>query len=90
MGSSGSFGFACVNLGEPLGRRVHSGSRGFAWSNLGVFGFVQVRVRSFGQTSWSSCSIAFVWIHSVAPRGPRVLPDSRGFTRAHHVVVEFI
>ena len=49
MWSSGSLGFAWVNLGMPMCRRVHSGSRRFTVAVLWVVGFNRVRVGSHGR-----------------------------------------
>ena len=84
MGSSGSIGFARMNLGAPTGRRVHCG---FAGSGIAVVGFIRFRVGSIGRTKGSLDLFGFAWGHSGAPRG---LLGSRGFTPAHHVVVVFI
>ena len=49
--------YACVQSGEPSGRRVHLGSGGFTRASLEVVGFVLVRVGSLGRASrvlWGS------------------------------------
>ena len=81
--------FRVGHSGVSWGGRVHSGARGFAWSGLGVVGFIHVHVSSFGRGHR---------VHSGSRRftrallgvDRRVFSGSRGFTRAHHVVVGFI
>ena len=48
--SSHTFGFASVQSGEIMVRRVHSGSRRFTCALLNVAEFIQVRVGSLGRT----------------------------------------
>ena len=79
--SSGISRSAWIHSGESRGRRVHSGSRGFALSHLGV---VDVRVGSLGRR-YGSCSHGFTQAHLVG-----FSPYSRGFTQERLVVVGFI
>ena len=48
--SSLPHGFAWVHSSVPRVRRVHSGSRRFILSRLGVVGFIRVRVASIGRS----------------------------------------
>ena len=66
-------------------RTVQSGSRGFTQARLAVVGFRVVSVRqspgSFGFALFlmgTSGSIGFAWVHSSAPRDPRVQSGSLG------------
>ena len=63
-------------------RRVHSGSRFFTTSSLGVVGFILDSVGSLGRAYGSSGLYAFACFHF--PTG------SRGFTLAHLGVLGFI
>ena len=55
-----------------MGRRVHSGLRGFTQALLSVVWFIRFRVGLLGHTMESSDSFGFSWIHSCVPRGLRV------------------
>ena len=54
MGSLCLFEFALFRSGAPSGRRVHSGSRGWIPSRLGLVGFIRGRVDSLMRAKVSS------------------------------------
>ena len=88
--SSISFVIAWLHSGAPRGGRVHSDSRGFTRTRLGVAWFVRVRVGSLWRILGSSGSFVFAWFHSCAPSGHRVHWGSGGVTRVLLGVVGFI
>ena len=48
----------------PVGRRVHSGSRGFIRARLVIVVIIRVRVGSLGRAYGSSGSYGFVWVRT--------------------------
>ena len=77
-------------MGEPKGRRIHSGSRGITQAHLGVVGFIHVRLESLRLANVSSGSFGFAWVHSGAPSARWVHLGWLGSTSARLGVVGFI
>ena len=73
-----------------MGSRLHSRSRDFTQTGLGVVGFILVCLGALGCDLWSWGSLGFPWVHSLSVKGRRFHSASRELTQARLDVDGFI